>query len=191
MVSAQTIQEMKELRLPSSMRLPNCIIIGMTQSFTRARYQLIVSQKNPKSAGFQLVPTNGTDTLLQNTQAARKLLTIDATTDYTGTLNKALAGGESYPILTAVLGTIAGVASAGAGLLFTIGTTALDVSKTHKGVQARHGDELWQVEEIGKVRKGAGWEVMHVGSYFLVDPFRGQTMTKGWLIHEERAVLSV
>jgi hypothetical protein len=118
-------------------------------------------------------------------------MTIEGTKGYTETLNKALSGGESFPILNAVLGTIAGVASAGAGLLFTIGTTAVDVGKTNQNVQARVGDELWQVEVIGKTKNGGSWDVVHVGSYFLVDPFRGQTVTKGWLIHEERTVLTV
>lgn len=103
---------------------------------------------------------------------------------------KELAGGKSYPVLNAVLGTVAG-AQLVAGMLFTIGTTALELSKTHHGVPARQGDELWQVEEIGKVVKGAAWDVVHVGSYFLIDPFRTQTVTNGWLIHEEGTLLSV
>jgi len=110
--------------------------------------------------------------------------------NFTFTFNTALLGGDSYPVLTAVLGTAAGVASAGAGLLFTVATTALSVSQTSRRVLARAGDELWQVEEIGK----NGSSVIHVAAYFLVDPFRGQGVNsriKGWLIHEERKNLDV
>jgi hypothetical protein len=163
----------------------------MTLSLTQARNQLIRAEKNLQGAGFLYVPTRGAASLAQNVHAARTLMTIQATSGFTTMLNQALAGGESYPVLNAVLGTVAGAASAGAGLLFTIGSTALDLSRTHQGVQARDSDELWQVEEIGRVRNGTSWEVVHVGSYFLVDPFRRQTVTQGWLIHEERTQLTV
>jgi hypothetical protein len=185
------IEGLKELKTSSDRSLPNSIITGMTQSLSRARYQLMVAQNNPRGAGFQSVPSKGAASLLQNVFASRKLMTSDATGGFMGMLNKELEGGESYPILNAVLGTVAGVASGGAALLFTVGTTALDVARVHQGVQVRHGDELWQVEEIGKVRDGSSWEVVHVGSYFVVDPFRRQTVAKGWLIHEERTVLTV
>jgi hypothetical protein len=54
------------------------------------------------------------------------------------------------------------------------------------------GDEIWQVEEIGKIREGTGFVPVHINSFWLVDPFRGQsTYNKGWLIHEERHDLSL
>lgn len=191
MANAQVIQALKELKPPTPRKLPHSIITGMTRGFTQAAYQLMIAQMNPRGAGIQNIPAKGTASLLQNVHAVRKLMTIQATGGFTGMLNDELAGGESYPVLNAVLGTMAGIVSGGAGLLFTIGTTAVDLSRTHQGVQAREGDELWQAEEIGKVRNGASWDAVHVGSYFLVDPFRGHTLTKGWLIHEERNVLTV
>jgi hypothetical protein len=37
------------------------------------------------------------------------------------------------------------------------------------------------------MRDGTGYKAVHINSYWLVDPYRGQTTyDKGWLIHEER-----
>ncbi len=80
------------------------------------------------------------------------------------------------------LGVAAGAASAGAGLLFTIATTGLSLANTTSKVLARTGDEIWQIETIGKDVDKA----VYVTSYFIVDPFRKQEPNKGWLIHEER-----
>ena len=104
-------------------------------------------------------------------------------------LNTELLGGINYPILTAVLGTIAGATAPGAGLLFTVASTALSLAQTSRRILARPGDEVWQVENIGKVKSA----VVHVASYLLVDPYRerGQPRIKGWLFHEERTELDV
>jgi hypothetical protein len=186
MASPQILQRLKPLKAPSGRRLSESIIAGMTQSFTQARYQLMHSTRG-SGGGIVHVPRAGA---LDNPKARRKLMTIQTgpETGFTMLLNDGLLGGESYPVLNAVLGTVAGAASAGAGLIFTVMTTALDVSRTTQRVLARSGDELWQVEEIGKTNDGA---VVHVGSYFLSDPFRQGAAVKGWLIHEERHTLTV
>jgi hypothetical protein len=185
------LASLKELQKDSGRRIPDSVITGMTLSLTKARYELIRARPNPSGRGVVIEPTNGVATLLSNTQSVRKLLALPAGVEnnFTYTLNTALLGGTSYPILSAVLGTMVGAASGGAGFLFTVASTALSLSQTSRRVLARAGDELWQVEEIGK----SGSEVVHVGSYFLVDPFRGKgiSKTKGWLIHEERTVLSL
>lgn len=187
---AQTLQSLQELQPHSRQRLPDSIITGMTRSLTQARYNLIRARSNPSGPGVVIEPTNGWESLSRNTQSTRKLMTLQPTTGFMDMLNNQLLGGNSYPVLTAVLGTAAGIASFGAGLLFTVGTTALTLSQTAQRVLARAGDELWQVEEIGKVRSGASFRPVHVGSYFLVDPFRAQSLAKGWLIHEERTELT-
>lgn len=122
----------------------------------------------------------------------------EAESAFTTALNTALLGGESYPILEAVAGTIAGAASGGAGLLFTVSSTALNLARTSHRVLARTGDEIWQVEEIGRVKKsgllgGVEMAVVHVASYFLFDPYRsrGNVRSAGWLIHEERVELAL
>jgi hypothetical protein len=191
MANMQIIASLQELQQDSGKRIPDSVVTGMTLSFSRARYQLIRSRANPSGAGFIDEPTDGIASLPRNTQAIRKLRTLPAGIEdnFTYMLNTALLGGKSYPILTAVLGTLAGAVSVGAGFLFTVASTALSVAQTSQRVLARAGDELWQVEEIGKI----GSTAVHIGSYFLVDPFRGrgQSRIKGWLIHEQRTKLDI
>ncbi|WP_102798935.1 hypothetical protein [Bowmanella denitrificans] len=190
MVDKKILASLNELQDCSRNSIPEALIAGMTQSFTKARYELIRTRVNPTGSGVIIEPTNGGSSLARNTQSLRKLMTLPPGTEdnFTYRLNTALLGGESYPILTAALGTLLGAVSSGAGLLFSAASTAISLSQSSHRVLARAGDELWQVEEIGK----KGSEVVHVGSYFLVDPFRtkGISNTKGWLIHEERSVLN-
>lgn len=200
MSNSQIISSLQELQPNSNKRLPDSIITGMTRSLSRARYELIRTRINPSGPGFITEPTGGISSLPRNIQSRRKLMTLTAGTEnnFTYMLNTALLGGSNYPILTAVLGTAAGFVSTGAGLLFTVASTAVSLGQTSQRVLARANDELWQIEEIGKVRDdsifgGNQFKVIHVGSYFLVDPYRsnGQVVTKGWLVHEERTELDI
>lgn len=82
------------------------------------------------------------------------------------------------------------------GFLFTVATTGLDIYDKDTDVLARTGDEIWLVEEIGRVEKNyfvtSRWTAMHVASYFLYDPFRANSNgKKGWLIHESRTELRI
>jgi len=97
-------------------------------------------------------------------------------------LNTELQGGRDYPVLTTALGVAAGVVSGGAGFIFAMSTMGLSLAKQSARALARIGDEIWHVEEIGK----SNGKPTYVSAYFLVDPYRSQTPTKGWLIHEER-----
>jgi hypothetical protein len=191
MTNIQVISSLKGLRKDSGKRIPDNFITEFTKSNAQARNQLIQRRSDSSDLGTVLVPTKGIASLPRNTQKIRKIKTLDVSIEDNQTyqLNTALLGGTSYPILTAVLGTIVGVASGGAGLLFTIASTAISMSQTSHRVLARGGDEIWQVEEIGKT----GSKAVHVGSYFLVDPYRSrsQSRTKGWLIHEERNKLDI
>jgi len=63
-----------------------------------------------------------------------------------------------------------------------VASTGLSLTQTSQRVLARSGDEIWHVEEIGKV----GMIATYVSSYILVDPYRWQAPNKGWLIHESR-----
>ncbi len=185
------IGQLQPLQPNSGKQVSSSVIAGMTQSLTRARYQIMMATSNPRGAGFIYVPTNGASALPREVSARRKLMTvaIERPGNFTSMLNDQLLGGETYPILTFVLGTAAGVVSGGAGLLFSVATTALSLTQTAQRVLARSGDELWQVEEIGRV----GNNVVHVGAYFLYDPNRNAAFSggNGWLFHEERTVLSV
>ena len=196
MADAKLLALLEPLQTDSGKHLPAYVIAKIN---TRERYQLMrTSTTFGKSRlGVPRVlhePTNGVSSLSlsKNTHTTRKLMSISAagTEDsFMFTLNTALLGGKSYPILTAALGTIVGLASMGAGLLFTATSTALNVSRTSQRVLARAGDELWQVEQIGKVESA----VVHVEAYILLDPYRSraQSRIKGWLIHEERTELDI
>ena len=50
---------------------------------------------------------------------------------------------------------------------------------------ARLDDEIWHIEEIGK----EGNKAVYLSAFFIVDPYRKQALSKGWLIHEEREEL--
>lgn len=189
----QVLQQLAALRPESNRQLSEPVIIGMTRSFTQARYQLYRSTGNPNGPGFVNAPTQGGATILQNVSARRRLLTIPAGREmgFTEMLNTALLGGESYPLLTALLSTVV-PGGAGVSLLFSAATLAIDMSRSAQRILARPGDELWQVEEIGKAQSGGAMAVVHVGSYFLFDPYRGAAAQgKGWLMHEERHELSL
>jgi hypothetical protein len=54
-------------------------------------------------------------------------------------------------------------------------------------VLARDGDEIWRVEELGKVTAAGKIQPTYVLAYFLIDPYRKQSPSKkGWLLHEAR-----
>ena len=96
-----------------------------------------------------------------------------------------MLGGESYPILTTALSIAGSVVSGGASLLFSLATTGLSLTKTTSKVLARLDDEIWHIEEIGK----EGNKAVYLSAFFIVDPYRKQALSKGWLIHEEREEL--
>jgi hypothetical protein len=177
---------LQPLQPDSGKRFSSSVITGMTMSITHARNQLMRSVANQQGRGFLTVPAPG-----QRLMASRCLMTVRAERSggFTESLNTALLGGEQYPILNFVLGTAAGVVSGGVGFVFSVATTALSLNQTAQRILARGGDELWQVEQIGR----AGRDVVHVGAYFLYDPFRNSAFRSGngWLIHEERTVLTV
>lgn len=128
--------------------------------------------------------------LMKTNVARRKLLTFDARNEtFRRSLNKDLGGGESYPILTTVLGLTAGFVSAGAGYLWTGFTTALALSQDAQEVRARDGDEVHQIEIVGK----NGNRIEYVEWLVLVDPFRLSALRniRQWVIHDEREEVRV
>lgn len=88
--------------------------------------------------------------------------------------------------MTTALGIANGFISAGGGILFSVATTALSLNTQSHRALARNGDEIWHMEEIGKVKDGAKYRAEYVSAFFIVDPFRKQSRSQGWLIHEER-----
>lgn len=200
-MSEEIINSLDELQPESGKWLSNALITGITQSLTQRRYNLMRLTGRATDPTYGLVGSTQSLRDPANRSSRRRMMILQPGREdnFTFMLNTGLLGGTSYPILTAALGTAAGFASGGAGLLFTVVTTGLSVNQTAQRVLARGGDEIWQVEEIGKARESSWFgkgemEAVHVGSYFLVDPYRqrvGGPHAKGWLIHEERHVLTL
>jgi hypothetical protein len=179
-------KQLPELRADSGRRLPSGIIHGMTVG-TQSGLQMqpAISGGVP---GFKRTAATG-----NRIRANQKLKTLHAELDenFTTLLNDALQGASDYPVLNAVLGTAVGVGTGGASLLFTITTTAISMAKTSARVLARDGDEIWRVEEIGRVTNAGRVQPTYLLAYFLIDPYRQQSAShKGWLLHEARYPLS-
>lgn len=141
------------------------------------------------------MPKKGSESLLMasNRSSKRKVKTLFMGThgNILQALNTELLGGQNYPILTTVLGTLAGAASSGTGLIFSAASAGYDSYRQAHRVLARDGDEIWHIEEIGKEQRNGQFKPVYVSSFFIADPHRNQTPSKGWLIHEERHELSL
>lgn len=183
-MSSQSVSSLPTLQADSGVRISTSLIYG---AHAQSSAQLItMSLRNGDWVG---IPRYGTSTI----QYRQKLMTLTAQqTGYMRALNQSLKGGASYPVLTFALGTAVGLVSGGAGLIFSVATAGLDLSRRDTDVLARGGDEIWAFEAIGKVYETNwfsqdGWIAQHITSYFLYDPFRAnRNPEKGWLIHESR-----
>lgn len=106
-------------------------------------------------------------------------------------LNKGLKGGMSSPVLEFALGTVVGTVSGGMGLIFSlVGLGASQISQRQvKNMLARPGDEVWQIEQTGKI----GQDDCHVSGFFLFDPYRHKRFSKAnaFMFHERRLRLDV
>ncbi len=137
------------------------------------------------------------DVQLTKIGARKRMLAFsNANKGFLEIVNKDLAGGDSFPVLKAVLGVATGVVSFGAGLAFTVLTTASEISQSKSPVLARFGDEVWREEKIGKTVSssffGKDRQVgVHIARYFLEDPFRRQRniVPYKWLVVEKRTDL--
>ncbi len=181
------LSQLPELQKQSNKYL-NPVIMSFLHDHTKPR--TLVESALVASGKFQIKPKKGAPSLItpKNRQSKRKVSTfLPGSEHITDKLNKELLGGESYPVLTATLSLATGIISGGAGLIFTLATTGLALTKTTSKVLARPGDEIWHIEEIGKVNNIA----IYVSAFFIVDPYRNQTFNKGWLIHEEREEITL
>jgi hypothetical protein len=196
-MSANVLNQLKELQSDSGIYLPQATTAGFKAHLESNGNRAIelVQPVQIANAHWTMKPRNGSSSLAkkENIHRERRVMTLSVAQEenFTYRLNTALLGGKSYPVLTAVLGAASGIASMGAGLLFAAATTGLDVMKPSNRVLARTGDEVWQVEEIGKITNGSAPKAIHINSYFLVDPYRKQTLKKGWLIHETRSEITL
>lgn len=137
----------------------------------------------------KFVPDPKVDLMTKNA-SRRKVLSLNPThTGFMSSLNLALKGGEDYPLLTGLLGITTGLLSGGAGLLFSLVTIGVSASKVSQPIRARLGDEIWQVEILGK----EGQKIMHLEYFVLVDPLRAKVpnLASEWVIHEDRKEVEV
>lgn len=181
------MHSLKELRKDSGIRL-NKVATSYIQDHGQP-YKL-VDPVRISNANWKVKPKNGIQSLANpvNLHSARKVKILGPGKEQIiNILNKALLGGENYPVLTTVLGIAGGMVSGFGSILFSVGTTAISINNQVRQVLARFGDEIWHVEEIGKV----GNKAMYVSCYFIVDPYRAQTPNKGWLIDETRIELDL
>lgn len=193
-MSNQILNLLEELKPESGQRLPQATIHRF-HSISNSRGEGGKTLVKPELVAngkfvFKLNGSHQTFLKTKNHSVRSKLKAFDAS-EQGGSLeqlNIALQGGKSYPILSMLSGMVVGYASAGMGLLFSVTSTAVSMSKVSNRVLARPGDQIWKIEELGKVRVGSAYKPVHVLSFFIIDPFRDSSrfQNRGWLIHEER-----
>jgi hypothetical protein len=181
-MNTSMLQKLPELGQPTSARLPQSIRDGF-MVYSSQRFLLIKVHFEGAGRNLHYRPAPGINLGLKNS-SKRRLFNFDADhAKFQKTVNRQLAGGESYPILTGLLSIGAGIASFGAGTVFTLVTAAADSGRQVQTVMARLGDELWQVELVGK-KKG---KIVHVEYFVLWDPYRRDAeVPSDFIIHEER-----
>jgi hypothetical protein len=190
---AEIASNLQDLAPPSNKRLhttTRALLVGR-QGRQYGAPLALVKQTQVGNAHWRMTPRADGETFrgLISQQSIRKVCTLSevAESALINDINRDLIGATGYPVLTAILGVGAGIVSFGAGLFFTVGTTALSLAHATPRILARDGDEVWQIEEIGRVGSGSKAKVFHVNSIFIVDPHRANAKNKGWLIHEERS----
>jgi|GEM_PF-3527037 len=186
-MSTDILNKLQTLQKNSNKRLSPVV---KTIIHDNSKPRALVKSVLVANGNYATVPVKGAPSLTtsNNTDVNRRVRTFTAGSEHiVDKLNKDLLGGESYPILTTALGIATGAVSAGAGLVFTLANTGLSLANTASKVLARPGDEIWHHEKIGK----EGDKIIYVSAFFIVDPYRRTSSTKGWLIHEEREEISL
>jgi len=159
---------------------------------------VITGLKARKLNSFVLIDTEGIswtrwhrpdpklDLRRQNAWRRRSYVFTAKTHVFMQSLNEDLSGGKDYPIVKGALGLLTGGV---AGVLFSLFDTAMSAARSPKQLQAREGDEIWQLERIGR----SGGRLVHVEYFLLVDPFRkaDRSVPCAWSIHEGRLELEL
>lgn len=188
----------------SGKRLPEKIIMGFDQM---AGGLHLITRTSLQS---DWVPRGGTASLLKNLHSAKKVWAFGSANGVHRNLLNHTLKGDSFPILDAALVmAIGGVGLLSGGGAMIIGgcliafNGAKGLIKTETrdtDVLARVGDEILQIEEIGKQREdhwfsSDGYVATHVVSYFLIDPYRSgghhRCGVGGWLLHEQRRPIAL
>lgn len=183
----EILRNLRHSPVAKGIELPTPVIYGLT---TRMGALDLVDVNHRNELSFK----RGIDPRRQT--AARKRLYTFRNNDFLRSVNKTLQGGDSYPVLTSILGIAAGMVSAGAGLMWTAVTTGVALADNPYPVLVREGDEVWTVEVLTKEKVGffnEEFEVMHNWYLLLVDTYRKE---KGlgqhtWFLHEERRMVNI
>lgn len=191
-MALEVVDQLEELK-PASNKSLNPKIVSRLQDhdvpLALVKRELVANNK------WIVKPRKGTESLIHsgNHRSKRRVrsLGVGADSHLLPVLNTELLGGQSYPVLTAVLGAAAGPVSGGGALLFSAVSAGVDTAKQTYRVLARDGDEIWHIEEIGKESRNGVFAPVYVSSFFVVDPYRVHFSPKGWLIHEERLDISL
>ena len=176
---------------PSGKSLPTPIIYGFTSSPAYKGFQLAELRH---VTGRNIRVDRPNVSLMTSQFASQKVMTFTPENaaggqkNFTGMVNDELLGGDDYPVLTGVLSILIGAVSAGAGIAFTVVTTALATQKTVQRILVREGDELWLTELVGKAREGNDTKVYHASYFWIVDPYRKVGGRDGYavIVHEDR-----
>jgi hypothetical protein len=104
--------DLRELQRDSGRKLPVSVIHGLTATRSGLQIQLTLS-------GGKWVAKSASGGAPTRVKFDQRLKTLESERDggYTTLLNDALLGASDYPILNAVLGTVVGAGTGGAGLL--------------------------------------------------------------------------
>ena len=164
-------------------KMISSVIAGFTARLQN-RFRLIDAEfDGGKLAGFR--PDPKIDLRTTNSFKRRLISFGSANHVFRQSLNRELAGGESYPVLGTFGGIGLGLVSGPAGIAFSLGVLLLDQSRTVQPVRARAGDEIWHVEQLAR----QGNNVYHVEYFVLIDPYRRlevNQVQQEWIVHEER-----
>ncbi|MEM7189317.1 MAG: hypothetical protein AAF439_06875 [Pseudomonadota bacterium] len=123
----------------------------------------------------------GHDPIKDGNAVRRRVKVFGENDAFMRSINKQLGGGESHPVLVAGLGIAVGLVSGGAGIAFTVATTAIDIAKYTHPARARTGDAIDRYEVLGT----RGGKVVHMDQLILVDLLRAKAGIKPsqWVIH--------
>ncbi len=173
----------------SHKRLSTLAVNSVTSCYKdRSKNQLIRWTTNEENR-LVFMPTSGFSGPM-DIYSCELILTLprEAEGNITKIINDALLDLDNFPFLKLAIGKIPKVGNL-THLTFSAANIVLKKNKTAHRCFAREGDQIWQVEQIGKVGK----DIVHVMGLFLADPFRSNLSNPGdgWLIHEERTKLDV
>lgn len=182
----RSLQQLPRLPTTSAPSLSSSVIAGLNTG-VRDPQALVEPSVNPDRGLLEpryITVLDPDHNLSRDGNAVRRrVMTFSAANDgFRLSLNTALSGGESSPVLTTALGIGAGLVSGGAGIAFSILACAIDLQRNNQPVRARQGDVIDKAEVLGQRDD----RVFHWETYLLVDPLRAAGPRHGpsqWVIH--------